>query len=211
MPTHTPWGQSQTSTKYARGIIFYSTSSHGGFHLSKTLNAQIPSYMRNADGWYEEDCEWAKVGVVFASAFSQEHFEIATRTMKNWFPNEYRMWSGQEVLPEESYMLRTWECEKENYNNYTARTGFGDWVDWVPKGMVGVRAVRASDGAEGYWLVPEREYYARVQATEMFVVDESRDTRVREPLPIPTKKTKEVAVEDILTPEMLNPELRVVK
>ena len=51
--TSTPWGASQDSKKYAPGIMEYSTSSHGGFHLSKSRQEAMPDCLRNDDGWEE--------------------------------------------------------------------------------------------------------------------------------------------------------------
>jgi hypothetical protein len=57
MPTTTPWGVAQYTTNYGTGINSYSTAGHGGIKVSDKLNKQIPIEFRNADGWYEEDCE----------------------------------------------------------------------------------------------------------------------------------------------------------
>jgi hypothetical protein len=46
--TSTPWGASQTSKKYAPGIMEYSTASHGGFHLSKSRQQCMPDCLRHA-------------------------------------------------------------------------------------------------------------------------------------------------------------------
>jgi hypothetical protein len=60
----TPWGAAQTSEVIAPGITFYSTASHGGFHLSDERNACVPLRLRQSTflqlgmkGWYEEDCD----------------------------------------------------------------------------------------------------------------------------------------------------------
>src|SRR5207248_2595464 len=69
MSTSTPWGLSQTTTRHAPGITFYSTASHGGFHLSAGRLAQVHPAMRELSGypagWFEEDCDWAVVGLHF--------------------------------------------------------------------------------------------------------------------------------------------------
>lgn len=76
----TPWGMSDRATAYGAGITFYGTPSHGGFHLDEATNAEVPAYLR-ADtfnkqgerGWYEEDCDWAIVAVVFPDRFLPEN------------------------------------------------------------------------------------------------------------------------------------------
>ena len=59
---NTPWGRAQSRTVIIPGIVSYSTSSHGGIKLDADLNKNVPQYMRNTDGWYEEDTEWAIYG-----------------------------------------------------------------------------------------------------------------------------------------------------
>src|ERR1035438_5453954 len=63
--TSTPWGPSQQSKSYGPGIVSYSCAGHGGFHVSPTLNAAMPDYLRYPEGWYEEDCAWALVALAF--------------------------------------------------------------------------------------------------------------------------------------------------
>lgn len=95
----TPWGQSDDSTQYARGIVFYSTPSHGGFHLSAGRLAKMPEHLRSLsgypDGWYEEDCDWAAVAYMFADelagkrsfeATAQEVRDNARETLMHWHP-----------------------------------------------------------------------------------------------------------------------------
>ena len=58
-PANTPWGPSQGAVRYAEGLVFHSTSGHGGFHLSADRNARVHPLMRDAGGYYEEDAAWA--------------------------------------------------------------------------------------------------------------------------------------------------------
>ena len=53
----TPWGRSQSGSMLAPGITQYHTAGHGGVKVIKKLNQQIPTGLRAADGWYEEDCD----------------------------------------------------------------------------------------------------------------------------------------------------------
>lgn len=110
---NTPWGKSDHQEKYADGITFYSTPSHGGFKLNSERNEQIPSYCREPDGWYEEDCAWAIVALVFAGVFlvkaiheghdPNKDIELARDTFRNWNPNEYEMYYGIKLEQGESY------------------------------------------------------------------------------------------------------------
>lgn len=74
MATSTPWGPSQQVDHVARGIVWYSTASHGGYHLSSRRIAEMPEEYRNHNpwagpGWYEEDCDWAFVVLSFPEIF----------------------------------------------------------------------------------------------------------------------------------------------
>jgi hypothetical protein len=72
----TPWGKSDHAQKVARGIMWYSTPSHGGYHLSKGRLKSMPDPYRSfqpwaGEGWYEEDCDWALVILSFPEEFKQ--------------------------------------------------------------------------------------------------------------------------------------------
>ena len=42
---NTPWGKADSKEVVTRGIIFYGTPGHGGFHVSKKLNEKNISRM----------------------------------------------------------------------------------------------------------------------------------------------------------------------
>jgi hypothetical protein len=73
----TPWGIADFATEYAHGIVFFSTPSHGGFHLLPERNAEVlakfPGFrtFSGAVGWYEEDCDWALVALTFPHLFGK--------------------------------------------------------------------------------------------------------------------------------------------
>jgi len=92
MATQTPWGKSDSSTKIARGIVSYSTPSHGGIHVSKGLLAKMPEPFRKTNGWYEEDCEWCMVALSFPQFFSDENVKAAHQTARQYFPDQYEAW-----------------------------------------------------------------------------------------------------------------------
>jgi len=117
MPTSTPWGISQSKESIIRGIIFYSTSSHGGFHVSKKLNQEIHPAWRNSSGWYEEDCEWAIVAISFPEVCSQKELTLAHKTAKNYFPHKYEEATGTLVMCNESSVLRE-ELFHETFKNH---------------------------------------------------------------------------------------------
>lgn len=115
---NTPWGKSDHEKVYARGIVFYGTPRHGGFHVSKKLNEKIPDYLRNNSGWYEEDCEWAKVAVIFPDFFSAEETLNALKTLQNYYWESYERFTGDIVDPEKSHSKGEALFLVENKNNY---------------------------------------------------------------------------------------------
>jgi len=180
MGTWTPWGMSDSQHTYAPGIIFYSTPGHGGIHLDEEHNNKMPSKLRNADGWYEEDCEWAKVALIFPEAFEPSAVLSAKETMKSWLPHEYEAVSGIKVNPGESSALREeiWkEAHKDHLQCFSA-CGPCSWLN-IPEGMVGVAACKGGTNDHGhplnperYFLVPETEYDKRGEFS--FVIEDEK-------------------------------------
>jgi len=170
-----PWGRVQFLHVISEGVVQVSTASHGGIKLDSTRNAQLPRPLRNVGGWYEEDCEVAKVIAGLPELFSEEDVGAAIASLKNWNPDEYEAWTGKEIPLSESGVKRERAFKEANQQNFVTRAAWGDWKAGVPKGMVGVLACRASDGAEGYFLIPQGEYAARAGA---FVVDLARHQQV---------------------------------
>ena len=99
----TPWGSSQQSVEYAEGVVCHSTASHGGFFVAPEQNLAIDARLRNADGWYEEDGEWAKVAFTFPSLFTSFECRRADRELRNQHPDAWEAMLGVVLLPGESY------------------------------------------------------------------------------------------------------------
>ncbi len=86
----TPWGPAQQASILAPGIVAVSTASHGGIWLSPESQVRIPAGIRPMNGrcWYEEDCEWALVFVLFDAVTGRdEHLGDAIRTLATWNPD----------------------------------------------------------------------------------------------------------------------------
>jgi hypothetical protein len=172
MPIHTPWGPSQHAQIFAEGVVFHETASHGGFRLDPERNAKLHPALRNADGWYEEDCEAAKVIVTFPDLFSEKATRAADRTLKNWFPDAYEHVYGVPLEPGESILKDEQRFHAEHAQDWIVisaiaskeRPGFVECV--ATKG-----GVRGNGGARCF-LVPEEEYRARGRSG--FVIDEAR-------------------------------------
>lgn len=171
-----PWGRIDHYKQIAEGIALVSTPSHGGFKLDAKRNKQMPPAFKLAGGWYEEDCEAAKVFAVFPEYFDPKGLNAAIQTLKNFFPVEYEIWSGQKVALEESLTLREQKFLEDNHGKYLTCAAWGDWHKDVPKGMVGICArLNNSVGTEKYFLVPAEEYALR---QHQFVIDTDRHQEV---------------------------------
>jgi hypothetical protein len=171
MRVSTSWGTSQQSYRYADGILCHSTASHGGFHLSDECNAQVHAMLRNDDGWYEEDAEWAKVAFTFPALFTAYERNHANQSLRNDYPDVWEHLHGVTLQPGES---RT-KDERQFHVNHNA--------DWVvvsaitsrlhPRFVVCIAKLggnRALKDVRQY-LVPSGEYRA---GRFGFVIDETR-------------------------------------
>lgn len=103
---HTPWGTSDHQKTYGEGVTFYGTPSHGGFRLLKAQNDRVPDYLRactwgdlGRDGWYEEDCDWAIVCLIFPELFTAEDLENARLTLKSYRPAELARFDADKRAP----------------------------------------------------------------------------------------------------------------
>ena len=85
----TPWGPSQSATRYAEGILFFTTASHGGFHLDPERNAAMPPALRLPGGWYEEDVDWALVAAGYPELFTDQERRMAERALRQWIPEAW--------------------------------------------------------------------------------------------------------------------------
>jgi len=119
MYKHSPWGAVQYQSSVIPGVVSVGTASHGGLKLSKERQAAMPDYMRCEGGWYEEDCDWAKVYAVFAveiRRYYEAHPEDANAvhelrnlervpdSLKNWHPEIYERFFGEQIPAGESYV-----------------------------------------------------------------------------------------------------------
>lgn len=191
--TSTPWGQAQTATKYGRGVVYYSTAGHGGFHLSPKMNAEVPDYLRTASayaitkdkGWYEEDCEWAFVAVSLPDLFTVDEIVSALDTIRGYYPDAYEKFTGLVLKPGESYARDEANFLKAHANDYLVLAAYGDWHKDVPKGMVGILAGRGGrdngrlPADQKWFVVPAAEYDA--VGGHWFKTDEQAAT----PAPVP--------------------------
>lgn len=157
----TPWGKSEQQAHRADGIVFHTTACHGGFKLDRKRNAQVPVVFRNSGGWYEEDCEAAKVIISFPQYFTPETVEKAHKAVKNYFPDEYEKHFNITINTDASIVKRERIFRTENVDNFVVIAAWGDWHPKVPKGGVIVLAKKQSTGQSKYFIVPDEEYKNR--------------------------------------------------
>lgn len=122
---NTPWGKADHSKRYGSGsasiyVMFYSTPSHGGFLVTKDMEARMPSGLaaiktyagENAIGkWYEEDCNWAIVALAFPYLFDAKDVFAAVEG-GNMIWRGYDGEPDKEAMPEVRAWLRSAEGAK---------------------------------------------------------------------------------------------------
>lgn len=166
MATVTPWGKSDSAVKLGVGIMKYTTPSHGGIHLSKKKNALVPEYMRNTNGWYEEDSDWAICATVFPDVFTEatggnEVLAIALEAFMNWNPDAYELYYKDTVKTGESIVRDRETFARVNKDSYVvtsaidSKTHPGMVECWATKG--GKRNCETGQN----FLVPSEQYAAR--------------------------------------------------
>lgn len=171
---NTPWGRAQSAEIYGEGIAFFSTASHGGFKVQAAQLATMPAILRVRDGWYEEDCEWAKVALAFPGLFTASERRSADATLRDWYPDCWEALHGRALAPGESH-----EKDRGRFETEHAR----DWIvisasrlDDAP-GTVRCIAARGGDRdtiERRTYLVPAHEYEP---GRFGFVIDETRHQR----------------------------------
>jgi hypothetical protein len=110
----TPWGSAQQSRIYGEGVIAHSTAGHGGFHLDAKRNALVDRRWRNADGWYEEDSEWAKVAATFPELFTPSERASADVTLRHSQPDAYEAIHSVVIEPGQSLVTDERSFKREH-------------------------------------------------------------------------------------------------
>ncbi|WP_457578170.1 DUF7007 domain-containing protein [Ensifer adhaerens] len=172
MNCNTPWGQSQGATIYADGIVFHTTSGHGGLKLSAARNAKVHPMLRADGGFYEEDAAWAIVALTFPDLFTTYERKCADRTIRDSWPDAWEAIHGRLLAPGESH-----EKDRRAFGREHAK----DWIVIAAlrsdhhSGMTEVIATiggkRDERAAERRFLVPSADYAVRRFG---FVIDETK-------------------------------------
>ncbi len=98
-PAETPWGPSESEREFAPGIVFHSTASHGGYHLSterwKDFTSIAPFSSWPAP-WLEEDCDAHLVYLRWPELATDEQIHDAVcmaRAVASWKDNSEGRWA----------------------------------------------------------------------------------------------------------------------
>ena len=175
--SRSPWGRVDHHSPIGDlGFHHHSTPGHGGIYVPPSMLAKMPAPYRNSDGWYEEDCEWAKVALSFPSGISERELDQARKTAINWFPKEFMQVTGISLNPEDSSTLAKELFHSVNQNNFIVICAMGSGpcfssqgrID-IPEGMVGCHAVKGGHNDTGSYaesdtrwaLVSSAEYDTR--------------------------------------------------
>jgi hypothetical protein len=176
---YTPWGPSQHSTAYADGITSHSTAGHGGFHVELEQNLEIDARLRNQDGWYEEDAEWAKVAFTFPALFTTYECRAANRMLRNDQPDAWEAILGVVLLPGESRLKDERQFRRDHARDWVVISAVrsSGWADMVE--CLATRGGLREKGGEQAFLVPSAEYSP---GRFGFVIDQARHSRLVPPV-----------------------------
>lgn len=171
---HTPWGTSQGATVYADGVVFHSTPSHGGFHLSPERDAKVHSLLRAGAAWYEEDCHWAAVAHAFPELFTDTERASADATIRNSYPEAWEAIHGKVLESGQSSTKDEREFYKRHADDWIVASairsdhepGFTEVVATMGGDRTGTRGTRR-------YLVPSEEY-GTSGGRFGFIIDEAR-------------------------------------
>ena len=156
--SRTPWGTADSAHHIAPGIVIVGTPGHGGVKLSLERNKKIPSALRNASGWYEEDCESYIPMMIHAgdmkrpSESADEAYKRAEQGVINWFPEGYEDAFSVELPVGASHMKdeKTW-LTTHAYDEIAISASSAD------NGMVRVTVCTGGRANYGRGVVKERE------------------------------------------------------
>jgi len=198
--SRTPWGAAQGVSHTAPGVVQVSTAGHGGVKLSPERNKMIHPALRNASGWYEEDCEAGIAVWAHPDAFPrpgksvEEVAESGRQTVVDWFPDGYEKVTGETIQVGVSYVKdeRLWQEAHANDEVAVSAIRSSKFADFTE--VTVRRGGRDGDTAgERVLMVPSDEYndpanrHPLGKASGSFVVDPARRYADITPEPAPPK------------------------
>jgi len=175
----TPWEWSQGAEVYAEGVVFHSTASHGGFWLDELRNAAMPAVLRVDSGWYEEDCEWAKVAFGFPDLFTAYERRLAEKTLRDTFPECWEAIHGRTLAPGESFSNDRCLFEEAHAQDWIVISAIRSETRPGIVECIAARGGKRERGPFRRFLVPKAEYRAGPHG---FVIDEARHEPLEHPV-----------------------------
>jgi hypothetical protein len=168
----TPWGPSQGAVRYGEGVVFHSTSGHGGFQLSAGRNAKVHPLLRDGAGCYEEDAAWAAVATAWPDLFTALELRQAEETLRHNWPDAWEAIHGRALRPGESRTRDAEAFTRDHAENWVVISAiYSDRHSGFTE-VVATRGGRRDQQAEERrFLVPSAEYKVGPFA---FVIDEAR-------------------------------------
>lgn len=93
-----PWRPVQTVTSFGPAAVAVTTASHGGLRVSLAALSRLPEAIQrttySANGWFEEDCDWALPYLALGldahepdTARAAEVHAAAVSTVQRFHPN----------------------------------------------------------------------------------------------------------------------------
>jgi hypothetical protein len=168
----TPWGPSQGAVRYGEGVVFHSTSGHGGFHLSLERNAKVHPMLRDASGHYEEDAAWAAVATAWPDLFTGLERRQAEETLRHSWPDAWEVIHGRALCPGESRARAAEAFARLHVNDWVVISAiYSDHHPGFTEVVATLGGRRDQKAAERRFLVPSADYKVGPFG---FVIDETR-------------------------------------
>ena len=170
--TSTPWGRSQGAVRYGDGVVFHSTSGHGGFHLSAERNTKVHPLLRDVGGYYEEDAAWAAVATALPGLFTDLERRQADETLRHGWPDAWEAIHGRVLQPGESRARDAEAFARHHADNWVVISAI--YSDHHP----GFTEVVATRGGRRDQRAEERRFLVLSKDYKVghfgFVIDETR-------------------------------------
>lgn len=168
----TPWGPSQGAVHYGEGVVFHSTSGHGGFHLSSERNAKVHPLLLEVGGWYEEDAAWAAVATAWPNLFTALERRQAEETLRHNWPDVWEAIKGRKLRPGESRSRDAEAFAHDHAQDWVVISAiYSDHHPGFTEVVATLGGRRDQKAEERRFLVPSADYKVGPFG---FVIDETR-------------------------------------
>lgn len=176
-PTYSPWGTVQHSHRFAEGIWFVSTASHGGYWLSEQRQKEfheVEAFKDFGPQWLEEDCEACLVYLRWAGYASDEQISDSIQManlVSSWQHctrwNRVVEWLKTTMLHERAQKHA--EAVKNLWQRGSMASEGNGWMVWFHRG---------GEQREVIMDYPTKRYYT----------DEELASLAKPPAPVPFSK-----------------------